>query len=83
LFIAKIVIRSKSTVSDPEGLTIHNGLRQLGYEKVKSVRSGKYFEIQVDEIDLNKATEHVKTMCNKLLANPIIEDYEFHIDLIS
>ncbi len=83
MFIAKIVIHSKSTVSDPEGLTVQNGLRQLGYASVTSVRSGKYFEIQVNETNLEIATEHVKIMCDKLLANPIIEDYEFDIEQIS
>ena len=83
MFTAKIVIHSKSTVSDPEGLTIQNGLRQLGYESVTSVRSGKYFEIQIKERDLEIAKEYVQEMCNKLLANPIIEDYEFDIDEVS
>ena len=83
MFIAKIVIHSKSTVSDPEGLTIQNGLRQLGYESVTSVRSGKYFEIQINERDLEIAKEYVQAMCDKLLANPIIEDYEFDIDEVS
>lgn len=83
MYTAKIVIHSKSTVSDPEGLTIQNGLRQLGYESVTSVRSGKYFEIQINERDLEIAKEYVQAMCDKLLANPIIEDYEFDIDEVS
>lgn len=55
----------------------------MGYESVTSVRSGKYFEIQIKERDLEIAKEYVQEMCNKLLANPIIEDYEFDIDEVS
>ena len=83
MYLAKVFIRLKPTVSDPQGQTIQGGLRQLGFDSVESVRAGKYMEVRLDEDDEENASRKVRDMCEKLLANPIIEDYTFDLEVIS
>ena len=83
MYLAKVFIRLKPTVSDPQGQTIQGGLRQLGFDSVESVRAGKYMEIRLDEDDEENAGRKVRDMCEKLLANPIIEEYTFELEVIS
>jgi phosphoribosylformylglycinamidine synthase len=80
MFLAKVYIRLKPTVNDPQGLTIRGGLRQLGFDSVASVRAGKIMEISLEESDEAEARAHVADMCEKLLANPIIEEYSFELE---
>lgn len=80
MFIAKVYIRLKPTVNDPQGLTIRGGLRQLGFGSVASVRAGKFMEISIEEPDEKQARAQVAEMCDKLLANPIIEEYSFELE---
>ncbi|MCL0028834.1 phosphoribosylformylglycinamidine synthase subunit PurS [Dehalococcoidia bacterium] len=80
MFLAKVFIRFKPTVNDPQGLTITGGLRQLGFDSVDSVRTGKYMEISLDESNEEQACAKVAGMCDKLLANPIIEEYTFELE---
>ena len=83
MYLAKVFIRLKPTVSDPQGQTIQSGLRQLGFDSVESVRAGKYMEVRLDEDDEESAGRKVRDMCEKLLANPIIEDYTFDLEFVS
>ena len=83
MFLAKVFIQLKPTVSDPQGQTIHGGLRSLGFESVRSVRTGKYMEISLDEETEAAASRKTNEMCEKLLANPVIEDYRFELEKIS
>ena len=80
MFLAKVFIRLKPTVNDPEGQIIQSGLHQLGFKTVSSVRAGKYIEVCVGEDTRETATQMVKEMCQKLLANPVIEDYHFDLE---
>jgi phosphoribosylformylglycinamidine synthase PurS subunit len=80
MFVAKIHIRLKPTVNDPQGLTIRGGLRQLGFDSVTSVRAGKFMEVILEESDEELARASVAEMCDKLLANPIIEEYTFELE---
>ena len=80
MFLAKIYIRLKPTVNDPQGLTIQGGLKQLGFDSVSSVRAGKFMEISLDETNEEQARAYVAEMCDKLLANPIIEEYTFELE---
>ena len=79
MFLARVYITLKPTVNDPQGLTIKGGLHTLGFESVNSVRAGKYMEIQVNEEDRLIAEEQVREMCRKLLANPVIEDFQVRL----
>ena len=82
MYLAKIYITLKPTVNDPQGLTIKGALHNLGFIEVTSVRAGKYMEIKIEEDSQNKAQQQVDEMCEKLLANPIIENYSFEIEEI-
>ena len=79
MFLAKVYIRLKPSVNDPQGLTIRGGLRQLGFESVTDVRAGKYMEIRLNAADAADAQAQVAAMCDRLLANPVIEDYSFEV----
>jgi phosphoribosylformylglycinamidine synthase len=80
VFLARVYVTLKQTVNDPQGLTIRGGLRSLGFDTVESVRAGKYLEIRLDGSDRSAAEGRVQEMCQKLLANPVIEDFHFEID---
>ena len=71
-----VIITLKKDVLDPQGKVIHQTLDDMGFNDVNEVRQGKYFEIEIDEKDQKKAEEQVCEMCDKLLANLVIEDYK-------
>jgi len=76
---AEINIILKRTVADPQGLTVKHALESLGYKNLADVRMGKLVIIKLNLKDKKRAEREIKQMCNKLLANPIIEDYHFKI----
>ncbi|MGE0733756.1 MAG: phosphoribosylformylglycinamidine synthase subunit PurS [Alphaproteobacteria bacterium] len=76
---AKVHITFKNGVLDPQGKAIGNALSGLGFTGIKEVRQGKYIEIALDETDEAKARAAVKQMCEKLLANMVIENYSIDI----
>ena len=82
MFLAKVFITLKPTVNDPPGQTIRGGLLQLGFESVRSVRSGKYMEVRLDKESEDGARRLVAGMCEKLLANPVIEEYRFELERV-
>jgi phosphoribosylformylglycinamidine synthase len=79
MFLAKVYVTLKSTVNDPQGLTIKGGLKSLGFSGVQSVRAGKYMEIKVDAKNRGDAEAAVTDMCKKLLANPVIEEFRVEV----
>ena len=79
MFLARVFITPKSTVNDPQGQTIRNALLDMGYGSVSSVRAGKYMEVRVDDEDEDEAAVHVEDMCDRLLANPVIEEYRYEL----
>ena len=70
------IITLKKDVLDPQGKVIHQTLDGMGFENISEVRQGKYFEIDVNENDPNKAKAVVEEMCKKLLANLVIENFK-------
>ena len=72
----KIIVTLKNGVLDPQGKAIQQTLNGLGFNEVKDVRQGKYFDIDINETDETKAKSKVDEMCKKLLANLVIEDYK-------
>ena len=70
------IITLKKDVLDPQGKVIHQALDGMGFENISEVRQGKYFEIDVNENDPNKAKAVVEDMCKKLLANLVIENFK-------
>ena len=71
-----VTITLKKDVLDPQGKVVQNTLQNMGMHDLKSIRQGKYFEIELNETDQNLAKKKVEDMCQKLLANLIIEDYK-------
>ena len=72
----KIIVILKKSVLDPQGTVIQQALNGMGFNNVNEVRQGKFFEIDINEKDQNKAEEKANEMCKKLLANLVIEDYK-------
>ncbi len=70
---AVVYIKLKPGVLDPQGKTIMKALDNMGYDMVESVRSGKFFELELDGNGEDR--EKVDEICRKLLANPVVEDY--------
>ena len=73
-----ITVTLKKDVLDPQGKVVENTLKNMGLNSLKSVRQGKYFEIEVEEKNEKDADKEVTQMCEKLLANLIIEDYKIN-----
>ncbi len=69
----------KKGVLDPQGKAVQHSLESLGYDKVRDVRLGKYMEVKLDYSGAGESEPIVREMCEKLLANPVIEDYRFEI----
>ena len=72
----KVIITLKDGVLDPQGKAIQQTLNGMNFLQVMSVRQGKYFDIEVNETDEEKAKQKVEDMCKKLLANLVIENYK-------
>jgi phosphoribosylformylglycinamidine synthase len=72
-------IRLKQGVLDPQGKAVHHALASLGFGEVEGVRIGKQIVLSVNESDKEKAKKQAELMCEELLANTIIEDYEIEI----
>ena len=70
------IVTLKKDVLDPQGKVIHQALDSMGFKNINEVRQGKYFEIDVNEDDPKKAEDLVESMCKKLLANLVIENYK-------
>ena len=71
-----VIITLKQDVLDPQGKVINQTLTGMGFDNIDEVRQGKYFEININEQDGNKAKAQVEEMCKKLLANLVIENYK-------
>jgi phosphoribosylformylglycinamidine synthase len=72
---ARIVVRLRPGVLDPQGTTIRKALEGLGFPEVQELRVGKILELTLDDTDPARARARLDEMCRKLLANPVIEDY--------
>ena len=72
---ARIVVRLRPGILDPQGTTIRRALEGLGFPEVRDMRVGKVLDLTLDETDAGRARQRLDEMCRKLLANPVIEDY--------
>ncbi|MCB1386150.1 MAG: phosphoribosylformylglycinamidine synthase subunit PurS [Nitratireductor sp.] len=72
---ARVTVTLKNGVLDPQGKAIEHSLASLGFDGVGGVRQGKVFDVQLDTADRGKAEADLAAMCEKLLANTVIEDY--------
>ncbi|TWD57608.1 phosphoribosylformylglycinamidine synthase [Agrobacterium vitis] len=77
---ARVTVTLKNGVLDPQGKAIEGALSALGFDGVNQVRQGKVFDLVLDGSDKAQAEEQLKAMCEKLLANTVIENYAISID---
>ena len=70
-----VTVTLKKDVLDPQGKVVNQTIKNMGYNNIISVRQGKYFEIELNETDKNKAKMIIEEICKKLLTNVVIEDY--------
>ncbi len=77
---ATIYISLKNGVLDPQGKAIENALGQLGFDGVDNVRQGKMIELELADTDANQARDRLQDMCEKLLANTVIENYDIRFN---
>src|SRR5215469_3807403 len=76
---ARVFVTLKSGVLDPQGKAIGHALNSLGFDSVGEVRQGKVIDLELAETDREKASASIRDMCEKLLANTVIEKYEIEI----
>ncbi len=76
----KIFITLKNGVVDPQGITIKGALKSLGYEGIANVRLGKYIQMELNSKSREEVEKDIEGMCDKLLANPVIENYRYEIE---
>ncbi len=77
--LVKVFVTLKEGVLDPQGKAVENSLHSLGFGAVREVRVGKYLELRLDVAEVEDAERQARRMCEKLLANPVIEDYRFEV----
>ena len=75
-----VIVTLKKEVLDPQGKVVNQTLKNMGYQNITNVRQGKYFEIEVNESDKDKAKIVAEEICKKLLTNTVIEDYKINLE---
>jgi phosphoribosylformylglycinamidine synthase len=80
-FIAKVYVTPKAAVLDPAGRAVASSLATLGYTEVDDVRLGKYIEVRLNADGKERARERVGEMCRRLLANEVIEEFRFDVEV--
>ncbi len=83
MFKATVIVKRRPTILDPQGKAVEQGSKLLGFNNVKNTRIGKYIEFFVDTPDKEQAEKEVKDYCEKLLANPVIEDFEYKLEEVN
>lgn len=82
-YIARINVMLKPLVNDPQGLAVRDGLQTLGFAGVRGVRVGKRIEVTVEADSTAAAETAVRSMCEQLLSNPVIEQFAFEVTEVS
>jgi phosphoribosylformylglycinamidine synthase subunit PurS len=80
MYKATVYVTLRESVLDPQGNAVHESLHSLGFDEVGDVRIGKYMELEIKSDNQKAAAERVKDMCEKLLANTVIEDFRFDLN---
>jgi phosphoribosylformylglycinamidine synthase len=83
MYKATISITLRPSILDPEGKTVHHALTNLGYDEIDRVRMGKRAEVWIDEEDEEEARRVATEACEKLLANPVTENFEIELESVS
>ncbi len=77
--LAKVIVFLKDGILDPQGTTVKKALENFGFRSLEDVRIGKYIEIKLKLDNKGQAEKQVEDMCERLLANPVIENYKFEV----
>jgi phosphoribosylformylglycinamidine synthase subunit PurS len=80
VFKATVIVKRRETILDPQGKAVEQGAKLLGFNNVSQTRIGKYIEFFVNSNDQNSAKQEVEEYSKKLLANPIMEDFEYTLE---
>lgn len=80
MYKANVHVTLRASILDPQGKTVHHALGTLGHGSVERVRMGKYVELWIDERDAETAEAVARAACEKLLANPVMEDFSIEIE---
>ena len=79
MMLAKVYVTPKKAILDPQGKAIAASLHALDYSEVSEVRMGKYLEVRLQGLSFSQAEQRVEEMCQRLLANQVIEDFRFEL----
>lgn len=79
MFLGKVFVTFKAGVLDPQGDTVRRAMGTMGYNEVEDVRIGKYIEVKLNGASLEEARARLEEMCDKLLANPVIEEFRIEV----
>lgn len=82
MYRAKILITLRKSILDPQGKAIHHALESLGLSAIQGIRMGKYLEMVIDAPTSAEARKVTQEACTKLLANPVMEDFNFNLEEI-
>lgn len=83
-WLVKIETKLKESILDPQGQAVKTGLEALGYDNVSDIHVGKYMELTVEDVKTEEELiTQVEEMCERLLANPVIEDYTYQLEEVS
>ena len=77
MFRSKVVVTLRKSILDPQGKAVQHGMHSLGYDGVKNVRMGKFVELEIDAANKEAAETITREVSEKLLANPVMEDFSF------
>jgi phosphoribosylformylglycinamidine synthase PurS subunit len=77
---AYVYVSLKKSVLDPQGKTIQNALKKMGYQGIGEVRQGKYFEILLDGLERGQAQAEVERIAREVLTNPVIEEFQYRLE---
>jgi phosphoribosylformylglycinamidine synthase len=80
VFHSKIIVTRRKSILDPQGKAVQHGMHSLGYEMVNDVRIGKFVELDVQASDRAEAERITREVSEKLLSNPVMEDFSFTIE---
>lgn len=79
-YLSKITVTLRKSILDPQGKAVEQGIHSMGYGAVENVRIGKFIEITVDTTSKQEAERLTRDVCQKLLANPVMEDFSFVVE---
>ena len=82
MYKATVIVKRRPKILDPQGKAAEQGAKLLGFNNVLNTRIGKYIEFNIETDDDKSAEKEVKEYCEKLLSNPIMEDFEYHLEKV-